>query len=194
MSWLAADHPRPDAPLAIVRHTADMGVLTDYFSAPSDESTASALEDANSIQVALAKVMEQLILLEIEPKTAALMLYALQIASMNLKRTSLEPESPTMVVIDRESVANRPMGASAWSRIKGLEYDEGHEDSDWKERDPFIIEDEQDPGKKVRWDCLLKFAIDREIALDPECVHRTLGQMSDLLPTKSTQNVEWPFP
>jgi hypothetical protein len=44
MSWLAADHPRPDAPLAIVRHTADMGVLTDYFSAPSDESTASALD------------------------------------------------------------------------------------------------------------------------------------------------------
>src|SRR6202795_5402426 len=34
------------------------------------------LEDANSIQVALAKVIERLILLEIDHKTAALMLYA----------------------------------------------------------------------------------------------------------------------
>jgi len=82
------------------------------------------LEDANSIQVALAKVIERLILLEIDHKTAALMLYALQTASMNLKRTSLEPALPTQVVIDRESVANRPLGASAWSRVEGREYDD----------------------------------------------------------------------
>src|ERR1700674_2439813 len=81
------------------------------------------LEDANSIQVALAKVIERLILLEIDHKTAALMLYALQTASMNLKRTSLEPALPTQVVIDRESVANRPLGASAWSMVEGREYD-----------------------------------------------------------------------
>ena len=43
---------------------------------------------------------------------------------MNLKRTSLEPELPTQVVIDRESVANRPIGASAWSRFEGREYDD----------------------------------------------------------------------
>lgn len=43
---------------------------------------------------------------------------------MNLKRTSLEPELPTQVVIDRESVANRPIGASAWSRVEGREYDD----------------------------------------------------------------------
>ena len=39
------------------------------------------LEDANSIQVALANVMERLIMLGIDHKTAALMLYALQTAS-----------------------------------------------------------------------------------------------------------------
>jgi hypothetical protein len=82
------------------------------------------LEDANSIQVALANVMERLVLQEIDHKTAALMLYALQTASMNLKRTSLEPALPTQVVIDRESVANRPLGASAWSRVEGREYDD----------------------------------------------------------------------
>jgi hypothetical protein len=58
------------------------------------------------------------------------MLYALQTASMNLKRTSLEPALPTQVVIDRESVANRPLGASAWSRVEGREYDDLSGDDD----------------------------------------------------------------
>ena len=83
------------------------------------------LEDANSIQVALANVMERLIMLEIDHKTAALMLYALQTASMNLKRTSLEPALPTQVVIDRESVANRPLGASALLKWNLLVYGVG---------------------------------------------------------------------
>ncbi len=86
------------------------------------------LEDANSIQVSLASVMERLVMQEVDHKTAALMLYALQTASMNLKRTSLEPELPTQVVIDRQSVANRPIGASAWSRVEGREYDDLSED------------------------------------------------------------------
>jgi hypothetical protein len=88
------------------------------------------LEDANSIQISLAKVIERLIMQEVDHKTAALMLYALQIASMNLKRTSLEPERPTQVVIDRESVAQRPLGASAWSRVEGREYDDLAAESD----------------------------------------------------------------
>jgi hypothetical protein len=67
---------------------------------------------------------------EIDHKTAALMLYALQTASMNLKRTSLEPALPTQVVIDRESVANRPIGASAWSRVEGCDYDDLSEEID----------------------------------------------------------------
>lgn len=86
--------------------------------------TFPTLEDANAVQVSLANVMERLISEEIDHKTAALLLYALQTASMNLKRTSLEPQLPTQVVIDRESVANRPIGASAWSRVEGREYDD----------------------------------------------------------------------
>ena len=86
--------------------------------------TLATLEDANSIQVSLANVMERLVMQDIDHKTAALMLYALQTASMNLKRTALEPELPTRVVIDRESVANRPIGASAWSRVEGRDYDD----------------------------------------------------------------------
>src|SRR5208283_1550959 len=82
------------------------------------------LEDANSIQVSLAHVMERLVMQEIDHKTAALLLYTLQTASMHLKRTALEPELPSQVVIDREAVANRPIGASALSRIEGREYDD----------------------------------------------------------------------
>jgi hypothetical protein len=63
-------------------------------------------------------------MLEIDHKTAALMLYALPTASKNLSRTSLEPALPTQVVMDLESVANRPIGASAWSRVEGREYDD----------------------------------------------------------------------
>jgi hypothetical protein len=80
------------------------------------DSRFLTLEDANSIQVALAKVVEQLVSEDVDHKAAALTLYALQTASMNLKRTSLEPIRPTQVIIDRQSVANRPIGASAWSR------------------------------------------------------------------------------
>jgi hypothetical protein len=94
------------------------------------------LEDANSIQVALANVMERLVMQEIDHKTAALLLYALQTASMNLKRTSLEPELPTQVVIDRESVAHRPIGASAWSSVHGREYDDLSEPSEHTDRRP----------------------------------------------------------
>ncbi|HKM48006.1 MAG TPA: hypothetical protein VJX69_10480 [Terriglobales bacterium] len=97
------------------------------------------LEDANSIQVALADVMFRLVTEEVDHKTAALLLYALQTASMNLKRTTLEPELPTQVVIDRECVERRPIGATAWSAVEGREYDEienvGTRDGDAKRGD-----------------------------------------------------------
>ncbi len=86
------------------------------------------LEDADSIQVSLANVIERLISVEIDYKAAALILYALQTASMNLQRTTLVPKSPTQIVIDRKSVADRPIGASAWSRVEGREYDDLTED------------------------------------------------------------------
>ena len=81
------------------------------------------LEDANSIQVALSETIFLLRLHEIDHRTAALMLYAMQTASANLKHTSFEPD-PTEVVIDRDCVDRRPIGATAWSGVQGREYDE----------------------------------------------------------------------
>jgi hypothetical protein len=51
------------------------------------------------------------------------MLYALQTASINLNRTSFEPE-PTRVVIDSECVEQRPIGATAWSTVEGCQFDD----------------------------------------------------------------------
>ena len=86
--------------------------------------TLPTLEDANSIQVALANVIERLVMQEIDHKSAGLMLYALQTAAINLRQTSLEPKLPTQVVIDRTVVRVRPIGASAWSALEGHEYDD----------------------------------------------------------------------
>ncbi len=86
--------------------------------------TLPALRDANSIQSEVAKVVRQLEAQIIDHKTAALLLYALQIASSNLEFTSFEPEQPTQVVIDRDCVAHRPLGASAWSKVEGRSNEE----------------------------------------------------------------------
>jgi hypothetical protein len=84
--------------------------------------TLPTLEDANSIQMGLAEVIRLLATKQIDHRTAALMLYAMQTASANLKNTSFEPE-PTRVVIDPDSIERRPIGATAWSTEEGVEYD-----------------------------------------------------------------------
>ena len=89
--------------------------------------TLPVLEDANSIQVALTQVMRLLLTAQIEHRTAGLLLYALQTASANLARTTFEPELPTRVVIDRATVARRPIGATAWTTAKDREYDDQDE-------------------------------------------------------------------
>jgi hypothetical protein len=85
------------------------------------------MEDANSVQVGLAEVMRLLVTKEVDLKTGALLLYAMQTGSANLKRTCFEPR-PTRVVIDSECVGRRPIGATAWSNVEGREYDELTED------------------------------------------------------------------
>jgi hypothetical protein len=114
-----------------------------------EQAMLPTLEDANSIQMGLAGVIRQLMNRDITPKTAALVLYALQTASANLKHTSFEPE-PTHVVIDRECVARRPIGATAWSTVEGREYDEVEKDDAEKE------DLGQDLDKEVKKECRSK--------------------------------------
>jgi hypothetical protein len=72
------------------------------------------LEDANSVQMALMQVMQLLGTGQMEHKTAALMFYALQTASCNLRNTEFEAEDVTDVVIDRGDVDRTCMGGPQW--------------------------------------------------------------------------------
>jgi hypothetical protein len=73
------------------------------------------LEDANSIQVALMKVIQMLGAGVLDHKTASLMLYALQTASYNLRQTRFEPEKATEVVIDEDTVDLTRIKGPQWT-------------------------------------------------------------------------------
>jgi len=72
------------------------------------------LEDANAVQMALMQVMELLGNGQMEHKTAALMLYAPQTASCNLRNTEFEAEDVEDVVIDRSTVDKTCIGGPQW--------------------------------------------------------------------------------
>jgi hypothetical protein len=64
------------------------------------EILLSVFEDAHSVQSVIRQVLQMVLQKRIERKTASLLLYALQIASSNLKRMELEKPQPEQVVID----------------------------------------------------------------------------------------------
>jgi hypothetical protein len=66
------------------------------------------LEDAYSIQSALRQVGAQLLNGAIDNKKAGLLLYALQIASSNLKRMKTETPQPEQVVVDPPELSEVP--------------------------------------------------------------------------------------
>jgi hypothetical protein len=72
------------------------------------------LEDANSVQMALMKVIQMLGSGRLDHKTAGLMLYALQTASINLRHASFEADDATEVVIDRNDVHRTCIGGQQW--------------------------------------------------------------------------------
>jgi hypothetical protein len=70
-------------------------------------------EDAHSIQTVIREVVQMVLQKRLERKTASLLLYALQIASSNLKRMELEKPQPEQVVTDveKESEWETPIAA-----------------------------------------------------------------------------------
>jgi hypothetical protein len=89
------------------------------------------LEDANSIQVSLMQIMRLIVAGHIDNKTAGLLLYALQTASFNLRRTNFEPYRNN-VILDPAAVGEIPLGAYAW------------DDSDFEEDDDENDDEEED--------------------------------------------------
>ena len=135
-------------------------IATNVHLNPGEQETIilPTLEDANSIQVGLAEMLRLLASNRIDHKAAALMLYALQTAASNVKHTSFEPE-PTRVVIDRESVEQRPIGASAWSAVEGREYDELVDDdaaAEHASKEKDEEDDEPQDEDSVKWRARVK--------------------------------------
>jgi hypothetical protein len=124
------------------------------------------LEDANSIQVGLTEVMRLLIHSLIDHRTAALLLRALRTAAINLKYTSFEPEQPTHVVIDPESVEQRPLGATAWSAVEGREYDDLAE-KDAQDEDKDAAEEDAVHAAELAPDSILMYLYERRKAHEP---------------------------
>ena len=91
------------------------------------------LEDANSIQVSLMQIMRLLVTGQIDSKTAGLLLYALQTASLNLPRTTFDP-GRHQVILDPGAVSETPFGVHIW------------EDSDFDDDD----DDDKEDGQSKR--------------------------------------------
>src|SRR5271170_8119631 len=87
------------------------------------------LEDANSVQVALMQVLRLILAKQLDPKTAGLLLYGLQTASLNLSRTRFEPTQRD-VVIEPRRVADNCLGEHAWHPSDFEENDDTQEEAE----------------------------------------------------------------
>ncbi len=72
-------------------------------------------EDAHAIQTVIRQVVQLMLARRIERKDAGLLLYALQIASGNLKLMQAERAKPTQVVVEPDKAAETPLGMTPWS-------------------------------------------------------------------------------
>jgi hypothetical protein len=72
------------------------------------------LEDANSVQMALMKVIQMLMSGRMDHKTAGLILYALQTASVNLRNADFEVDEVSDVVIDPDTVNDTCINGAQW--------------------------------------------------------------------------------
>jgi hypothetical protein len=73
------------------------------------------LEDADSIQITLGQIMRMIVCRQVEPRVAGLLLYGLQIACTNLRRTRFERGHEESVTLDLLRVPERIIGDDARS-------------------------------------------------------------------------------
>ena len=102
------------------------------------------LEDANSVQMALMKVIQMLGAGRLDHKTAGLMLYALQTASVNLRNATFEVDDATDVVIDRDDVHRTSLGGPQWFEEDFEAEDEAASDEEDDQEDNEEANEEDD--------------------------------------------------
>jgi len=95
------------------------------------------LEDANSVQVALMKTIQMLGSGRMDHRTAGLILYALQTASVNLRNAEFEVRDATDVVIDRDDVHRTSINGPQW-------FEEDFEEPDEEDAEDEIGDEEDD--------------------------------------------------
>ena len=96
-----------------------------YRDCGESEVHLPVFEDAQSIQFTLRQVTELILRHKIDPKEAGLILFALQIASSNLKRLKLEEPKPEQVVTDAqiENPVETPDEAAASEELQSDKID-----------------------------------------------------------------------
>ena len=87
-----------------------------------------------SPQLALMQVMQELAWGRMDHKTAGLLLYALQTASINLRRAKFEPSDATDVVIDRSTVGWTCIGGPQWAE-EDFDEEEGEGEAEGDEEE-----------------------------------------------------------
>jgi len=92
------------------QHRQQQAEINSHKRQQSEEMTLPLLEDANAIQMELARIMLLLLKKEIDPRIAGQLLYSLQTAAANLKRTNFEPE-PTRVVVKAQVSSQASLGS-----------------------------------------------------------------------------------
>jgi hypothetical protein len=138
------------------------------------------LEDANSVQMALMKVIQMLGSGRMDHKTAGLMLYALQTASVNLRYTDLETEEITDIVIDRDTVNGTRINGPQW-------FEEDFEDEP-EEAELEDDESEDDESEIEAADTEAAETEDQEAVKDEADVHDPAQASSVKKKPKSVQN------
>jgi hypothetical protein len=123
------------------------------------------LEDANSVQVALMKVMQMLGSGNMDHRTAGLMLYALQTASVNLRNAQFEASEATHVVIDRDDVYRTSIGGPQWFE---QDFEDESEEDDEAQSDDGVPDDDEDDDEDDEGD-----AAAGEVQVIAEAVNET---------------------
>jgi hypothetical protein len=102
-------------------HQQNRPVHVDCYYHPDEYATGEidlpVFEDAHSVQTVIRQIMQMVLQMRLEGKTASIMLYGLQIASSNLKRIELEKPQPEQVVIDVEQESSRRTPIAALPQI-----------------------------------------------------------------------------
>jgi hypothetical protein len=107
------------------------------------------LEDANSVQTALMKVIQMLGSGGLEHKTAGLMLYALQTASSNLRKVDFEASEVTNVIIDRDDVHRTCIDGPQWFEADFEEEEQAEDGAEEAKDESGNEEDDEEDDEDV---------------------------------------------